>query len=121
MLKVSKYHKPIKSKSPSRNLNENFITLDIETYINQENKHEPYLICYFDGKRANDFYLTDYKSSEDMIKACILSLCRFKYNRYKIYIHNLANFDGIFLLRNLVTLGELKVLLNKGKLISIDL
>lgn len=34
-----------------------------------------------------------------MLTNCILSLCRFKYNNYKIYVHNLANFDGIFLLK----------------------
>ena len=50
-----------------------------------------------------------------------LSLARAKYNRYKVYIHNLANFDGIFLLRVLVKLGNVNVLMNNGKLISIEL
>jgi hypothetical protein len=84
-------------------------------------KHIPYLICYFDGKVSYPFYLTDYNSSDDMIKACLTSLCQLKYHKHKVYIHNLANFDGIFLLRNLAAIGKLNVLLNKGKLISIDL
>lgn len=78
----------------------------------------------YDGKKANSFYLTDYKSSEDMIKTCIISLCRWKYHKNKIYIHNLANFDGIFILKILVKIGAAtgcKILMNNGKLISIDL
>ena len=73
------------------------ITMDIETKI-VSGEHVPYLICYYEGKQSHPFYANDYKSSEDMLKECILSLCKDKFNNYKIYIHNLANFDGIFLM-----------------------
>lgn len=117
MKKTSRY---IKSVIRTKLINNKFITLDIETKL-IDNIHVPYLISYFDGKISKSFFLTDYGSPVEMIQDCILSLCRFKYNRHKIYIHNLANFDGIFLLKAISELGELKVLMNKEKLISFDL
>jgi DNA polymerase type B, organellar and viral len=42
-----------------------------------------------------------------------------KYDNYKIYIHNLARFDGIFLLRILANLGECKPIIHNDKLITI--
>lgn len=56
-----------------------------------------------------------------MLQECIKSLLVKKYHKHKVYIHNLANFDGIFLLKNLVSLGQLNVIMNNGKLIGIDL
>ncbi len=110
----------IKQTKRSKRLSNKIVTLDIETQV-VNNQHQPYLISYYDGKKSYSFYLTDYNSVDHMIQACIKSMLIPKYHKHKIYIHNLANFDGIFLLRNLVTFGELNVLLNKGKLISIDL
>ena len=45
-----------------KKLNNKFITLDIETKsIN--NVMTPYSISFYDGKKLNSFYLTDYKDS----------------------------------------------------------
>ena len=49
-----------------------------------------------------------------MIIKALTDLKRKKYHKHKVYIHNLANFDGIFLLKNLVSLGDVKVIMNKG-------
>ena len=118
---VSKPTRFIKPKKSSRIFNEKIITLDIETkLVGASLEHKPYLIAYFDGQKSYSFFLSEYKSSEDMIKTCILSLCRAKYHRHKIYIHNLANFDGVFLLKHLAKLGEIKPLINNGKLNSIE-
>ena len=38
-----------------------------------------------------------------MINKVIKSLLKPKYNNYNIYVHNLSNFDGIFLLENLIS------------------
>lgn len=114
----------IKRTRGNKNIDKKAVTLDIETFLNSDNEHIPYVISYYDGEVAyatNSFYLTDFKSSNEMIKASIESLLQPKYHKHKIYIHNLANFDSIFLLKNLVALGELNVIMNKGKLISIDL
>jgi len=119
--KLSRYIKPlIQSEKPK--LNENFITLDIETRV-IDGKHIPYLISWFKdtGKNNGSFYLSHYNNPDEMIKACILELCKLKFNYHKVYIHNLANFDGIFLLRNLTDIAtDIKVIINSGKLITID-
>jgi hypothetical protein len=43
-----------------------------------------------------------------------------KYDNYKIYIHNMAGFDSIFLLKILVGLGTIKPIIHHGELISIN-
>ena len=48
--------------------------------------------------------MTDYKNHEELLKDAILSLLKPKYSGYNVYIHNLSNFDGIFLLKTLAEL-----------------
>jgi hypothetical protein len=55
-----------------------------------------------------------------MIKHAIKDLMIKKYDNYKIYIHNLANFDGIFLLKILAELGEIKPTMHNTNIISIQ-
>lgn len=103
-------------------LNNNFITLDIETQtIN--NIMTPYCICFYDSKSSKSFYLTDYKDSQEMLKFAISSLLKRKYKGYKIYVHNLSNFDGIFLLKILSSINHIKVqpILKDGKIINLKL
>nr|YP_010384621.1 hypothetical protein NDC34_mgp03 [Russula rosea]UHA57020.1 hypothetical protein [Russula rosea] len=54
-----------------------------------------------------------------MIKTAIKDLMIKKYDNYKIYIHNLSRFDGIFLLKILANLGQIKPLIHHGDIISI--
>lgn len=80
--------------------------------------------CYFDGKYSSKYFIGDYNSSDEILQKCILSMCSslsYKYNKYKVYIHNLANFDGIFLLRTLAKIGQVNVVINEGRIINIDL
>jgi hypothetical protein len=103
-------------------LNEKFITLDIETRtIN--NIFIPYCISYFDGIKSTSVYLSDYLNSDDMLTSCIISLFKRKYSGYKIYVHNLSHFDGIFLLRLLTNIPNftLKPVIRDGKLINLAL
>jgi hypothetical protein len=82
----------------SKNLTNNFIVLDIETFVH-ENTLIPYLICFYDGKTTYSFGLWDYETSEQMILDCLKSIFIRKYNGFNIYVHNLAKFDIIFLLK----------------------
>lgn len=119
--KLCKFIKPLPQKK-SIKLNNKIITLDIETRV-INGVHIPYLISWFKDTSKNNgsYYLKDYNNPDEMIKACILELCRFKFNYHKIYIHNFANFDGIFLLKNLTDLSnDVNVIINNGKLISIE-
>ena len=112
VFKPTRYIKRVKT---NKKINKKVLVLDMETYLDANTSLQiPYLISYYDGEAYNSFYLTDYNSPSHMIKACISSLLQTKYNKHKVYIHNLANFDGIFLLKNLVSLGDVKVIMNKG-------
>ena len=41
-------------------------------------------------------------------------------NKFSIYLHNLANFDGIFLIKILSKLGEVRPIIHKGRLVFIS-
>nr|YP_009649293.1 DNA polymerase family B [Rhizopogon salebrosus]QDA23208.1 DNA polymerase family B [Rhizopogon salebrosus] len=83
----------------------------------------PYCISFYDGKKLSSFYLTDYKNSQQMLTFAIASLLKRKYNGYKIYVHNLSNFDGIFLLKIFSSIDNIKILpiIKEGKMINIKL
>lgn len=98
---------------------DNFITLDIETY--GENELIPYLISFYDGNKSYNFYLSDYNSIEDMMKACFDKLFIRKYNNYSIYIHNLAKFDIYFLFKYLIKLVLVDPIIHNGRFIQLNI
>jgi len=108
----------ISKSSKSKDIVNNFITLDIETYI-VDGLMTPYLICFYDGKNLFSFYLSDYTSVEQMILECLQSILKRKYKGYSVYAHNLGKFDIIFLLKYLVKLGNIKPIIHNGKIISL--
>jgi thiol-disulfide isomerase/thioredoxin len=108
----NKKTKFITKTAKHKKISNKIITLDIET-INDAGFLTPYTICMFDGINKYSFYLTDYISSNEMIKACLLKLLVNKYNNHIVYVHNLSLFDSIFLL------SPLSELLNSYKDIKI--
>jgi hypothetical protein len=115
--------KEIKTKFISKTKNvktltNNFITIDIETIINN-GLLTPYLIAFYDGKILSSFYLSDFESVEQMMLSCLKSLLIRKYDGFKIYAHNLAKFDIIFLLKYLLKLATIKPIIHSGKIISL--
>jgi hypothetical protein len=97
-----------------------FLTLDIETRtIN--GIIIPYCISIFNGTKAFSFYLTVNKNENEMLLAAIRSLMKHTYNNYKVYVHNLSNFDGIFILRILSNIPNsiLSPVMKDGKLINL--
>src|SRR6266478_4771664 len=54
-----------------------------------------------------------------MLIQAIKDLMIKKYDNHNVYIHNLSKFDGIFLLKILANLGQIKPLIHHGDLISI--
>ncbi len=122
--KETLFSKEIKTKFISKTKNvktltNNFITIDIETIIN-DGLLTPYLIAFFDGKNLSSFYLSDFDSVEEMMLTCLKSLLIRKYNGYKIYAHNLAKFDIIFLLKYILKLGSINPIIHSGKIISLS-
>lgn len=115
--------KEMKSKfisklSQIKNLNNKFITLDVETYI-KDSILIVYCISIFDGKNISSYYLSDFKNSEELIISALNSILIRKYNGYNVYIHNLAKFDIIFLLKYLVKVATLKPVIHNGRIISL--
>lgn len=111
-------NKFIRNLKPSKILTDKIITLDIETYI-EKGDLIPYLISFYDGIKCYNFWIEDYKSTEDMILYCFSCIFIRKYDNYKIYMHNMAKFDIIFLLKYLVKLWDLSPKIHDGRIISI--
>lgn len=101
-------------------ITQNIICMNIETYMDGETMI-PYLICYYDGINSYYYGLWDYPNVESMILDCLSSILTRKYNNYKIYFHNMAKFDIIFLLKYLVKLVKVNPIIHDGKIIQIDI
>jgi hypothetical protein len=110
----------ISKTNKSKNLVNKFITLDIETYI-KDNVLIPFCISIFNGKKSYSFFITDFKSTEDLILTALRSILSRKYNGYNVYMHNMAKFDIIFLLKHLLKLGNVSPIIHNGRIISINL
>ena len=118
MPKKTKYFSVKKAKAK---INEKIITMDLETQT-VDNKLIPYCVgVYTDSKKKHTFYLSDFDSPDSMIKAAINKIFIKRYKNYHVYIHNLSNFDGIFLLKTLTAIGYTSPVINDNRIISIDL
>jgi len=118
LVRIEKPSKFLSNLNRENEITNKFITMDIETFI-KDGIHIPYCISWFDGENTFFYYLTDYKDSNSMIINCIHELMIKKYDNYKVYIHNLARFDSIFLLKILANLGYVKPIIHNNKIISI--
>jgi hypothetical protein len=101
----------------------NFITMDLETK-NINGVLEPYCICIFDGKNSYSFYITDFTSSDEMVKSALKFLMKRKYDRSIVYLHNFSYFDGIFLFGSLIKIIDnptknIKPLMRNGRIINL--
>lgn len=91
----------IKQKKPERKRNNHISTFDIETYVDNNGLFKPYACGWHIGNSGvnKTYYITDYTSSQDMIKSSIEDLI--KYKPGTVYVHNLSKFDAYFLLNTL--------------------
>jgi hypothetical protein len=95
------------------------ITLDIETFI-KDGIHIPHCVCLFDGEITFSYYLLDFENPETMLITAIKNIMIKKYDNFHIYIHNMAGFDAIFLLKILANLGNCKPIIHNDEIISIS-
>ena len=102
-----------------------FVTMDIET-INDNGNLIPYLICGYNGVK----YITSYAHADPVLVQQELfsyfmdQLLSSSFSTSKlliVYAHNLTGFDGIFLMKHLLSFGKVEPLLFNGKLKSIKL
>ena len=134
--KVLKKTSGIKNKliPKNNNLSNNFITMDFETIL-INNNHIPYLISWFDGSNTYSYNIIDYledksqdllqldsekllELNKQMILDVMTNISRKKYKGYKIYLHNFAKFDGIFMIKHLASIGNCWPKIHKGRIIS---
>jgi hypothetical protein len=92
--------------------------MDIET-INQEGKLTPYLICAYNGADYITSFGKDQKALFSAFIEQLLSKTFSSNNLLTVYAHNLSGFDGIFLMKHLLSFGKVEPLLFNNKLMSI--
>lgn len=120
LIQSAKKTKPMKELNIDTKLDDKVITMDLETRVDNDT-HIPYCVGIFDGKKKFTFYLSDYKNTHDMISSAVNSILRPKYKGFKVYLHNLSNFDGIFLIKVIKDLGNLDPVINNDRIISLTL
>jgi len=103
----------------------NILTLDLETRKLKNNDLEVISAAIWDGEKDYTFYFMDYSSPDNLLEAVIQCLVDPKYNGWKVYVHNLSEFDGIFLFKhilNLMSRGyEVKIIKREDKFINISI
>lgn len=100
-------------------LSENFLTMDIETK-DYGNAKIAVCISIYDGRILKSYYLSDFNDSSDMLKAAIEYVLSNKYEDNIIYIHNISNFDSVYLLKIMDSLKlELNLTIRDNKFINI--
>lgn len=109
------------------------ITLDVETTYDEivdertgkkTKLLKVYLISIYDGKKATSFYIDDFKDEFDLIHNAISFLINGPYNNKNIYVHNLARFDSVFLVKYLCTSKDCEIgepLVKDGRFIQIPI
>jgi hypothetical protein len=73
----------------------------------------------FDGINAKSFYITDFISPSHLLQGIIKYILT--YPEAICYAHNFSKFDGVFLLKELVKLGEVFPLMRDDQFINLDL
>jgi DNA polymerase type B, organellar and viral len=109
----------------SKNMDTKIITMDIETRDINSVKL-PYCICIYDGNNKYDFYLDNYNSIDQMLEESLLFLFKAKYNKHKVYFHNLSYFDSVYIIRILAKLAKLnnyyfKPQIKDGRILNLKL
>jgi len=125
LFKVEKTVRFIESKKVEKKLNDKIITLDIETYdkIDEQGiiyKHV-YNLTWFDGTKTMSYYISDFNNKEELLSKAISDLTKAKYHSHKIYIHNFAHFDAVFLMKELTNHGIVDPIIHKGRIVTVSL
>nr|QBM09670.1 hypothetical protein [Dactylella sp.] len=94
--------------------------MDFETRKKDNEILEPLCLCLYDGKEKKVYKIDDYENPNEMVKDGIGFLMKRKYYGWKVYFHNFSSFDGVFLLRLLAEMGNVKKpIIKDNKMIEI--
>lgn len=112
-IKKTKFIKPLKLHE---NISTKIMTMDLETKV-INNIMNVYSCSIYDGINTLSYY---FNSTENILKNALLFIFTRKYDGYRIYFHNFAQFDIVFLINILIELcDEVKPIKNNGKYIEI--
>ena len=114
-------YQTINKARTAKKFNLNMLTLDIETYKNKDNTMSVYCASIYDGKNCFSFYLNDFSTINELMKALLKKLFSREYSQKTIYMHNSSNFDLIFLLKYIINEKEIKIepIIKDGNYINI--
>lgn len=107
----------IPNSKPNAKLSTKIVTFDIETYV-KDGKFVPFACGWYAGDFMKTYYLTDFKSSYCMLLQALTDLLDFNPNA-KVYIHNFANFDYMFLIKVLFENFKVKPYFKDNKVINL--
>jgi hypothetical protein len=82
------------------------MALDLETRTLSDGRLQVISSAIYDGQDYYTFYLTDFKSEEELLIDTVKVLVNPIYNGYQVYIHNFSLFDAIFLFKYLIALKK---------------
>ena len=103
--------------------NLNIVTLDIETYLDN-NIYKILSVCFGrDSDLQYQFYIGDYKSETDFLNEVFNKLFSEEFNGAYVYIHNGVNFDLIFVVKYLLSRKDIEIspIYKDGKFISLTI
>nr|YP_009498202.1 hypothetical protein [Lactarius deliciosus]AWX52988.1 hypothetical protein [Lactarius deliciosus] len=107
----------ISISKPNAKLNLNIVTFDIETFV-KDGKFVPFTCGWFAGDFLKTYYLTDFNSPYEMLLQALRDLLDFNPNA-KVYIHNFANFDYMFLIKVLYNNFKVQPFFKDNKVIKL--
>lgn len=111
-----KYIQPL---NPSTKLNENILTLDIETRQFNDGHMEPVALAVCCGEeQVEKFYLTEYANVDQMIITCFQFIMN-NYPNSVVYAHNMGGFDSYFFLNSVLNLYEITPIMKDSRFISL--
>ena len=107
---------------PSKGFVFNAMTLDVETYKDENKDLNIYCISLYDGVKAYSFYLTDFNDVHQLINKVLKTIFTKKYAGKHIYIHNSSEFDMIFLYSYIINYfgNTVKPIIKDGKFINLE-
>ena len=94
------------------------LTLDIETRV-VNGEHIPICIAIFDGSYVFYKLFNEKDWRKDMMEFFYNTIFNRKYSYYKIYVHNLSNFDIIFILDSISKIGKVNILKRDSKFLKV--
>lgn len=88
--------------------NQTFGVLDLETFINKSSLARAYAAGFYvhDNKEENYFYIDKDLDSFKLIHRCISALILDKNKNKIFYVHNLGNYDSIFIIKALSVINK---------------